>query len=255
MPDINPEYTGAFTGAGDLFGLFSDKPAAKDLLKYLTTAEAQQIWVDRRRRLSANTKVTSYPDEVSKRSAEILTGAKIFRFDGGDLMPTAMNDAFFRAMVDYAEDPSTARPDPRQARRQVPAGAYAALTRSQPGSRPAGSPSDLWRRRRRWGNGSSPRRSSWWASRWSSIGYICHSSGCCDSCLRSAGPRIRPWLWIAPALAFLFVFLIYPTINTIVLSFMDKFSKNFVGLENYLWFFGDPRHPRGAPTACCGSCS
>ena len=33
---------------------------------------------------------------------------------------------------------------------------------------------------------------------------------------------------------------IYPTINTIVLSFMDKFSKNFVGLDNYLWFFGDP---------------
>ena len=52
--------------------------------------------------------------------------------------------------------------------------------------------------------------------------------------------RIRPWLWIAPTLAFLFVFLIYPTINTVVLSFMDKFSRNFVGLENYLWFIGDP---------------
>jgi alpha-glucoside transport system permease protein len=51
--------------------------------------------------------------------------------------------------------------------------------------------------------------------------------------------RVRPWLWIAPALAFLVVFLIYPTINTVVLSFMDKFSKNFVGLENYIWFFGD----------------
>jgi alpha-glucoside transport system permease protein len=51
---------------------------------------------------------------------------------------------------------------------------------------------------------------------------------------------IRPWLWIAPTLAFLVVFLIYPTINTIVLSFMDKFSKNFVGLDNYIWFFGDP---------------
>ncbi|MFL5726164.1 MAG: carbohydrate ABC transporter permease [Chloroflexota bacterium] len=51
--------------------------------------------------------------------------------------------------------------------------------------------------------------------------------------------RIRPWLWIAPALAFLVVFLIYPTINTLVLSFMDKFSRTFVGLDNYLWFFGD----------------
>jgi alpha-glucoside transport system substrate-binding protein len=106
MPDINPDFAGAFTGAGDLFGLFSDKAAAKDLLKYLTTAEAQQIWVDRGGALSGNTKVTTYPDEVSQRSAEILTGAKIFRFDGGDLMPQAMKAAFFRAMVDYTEDPS-----------------------------------------------------------------------------------------------------------------------------------------------------
>jgi alpha-glucoside transport system substrate-binding protein len=106
MPDLNPEFAGAFTGAGDLFGLFSDKPAAKDLLKYLTTAEAQQIWVDRGGALSANTKVTNYPDEVSKRSAETLTSAKIFRFDGGDLMPNAMKAAFFRAMVDFAEDQS-----------------------------------------------------------------------------------------------------------------------------------------------------
>jgi alpha-glucoside transport system substrate-binding protein len=53
MPDIDPAYAGAFTGSGDLFGLFSDKPAAKDLLKYLVTAEAQQIWVDRGGALSA----------------------------------------------------------------------------------------------------------------------------------------------------------------------------------------------------------
>jgi alpha-glucoside transport system substrate-binding protein len=105
MPDINPEYAGAFTGAGDLFGLFSDKEAAKDLLKYLVTAEAQQIWVSRGGALSGNTSVTEYPDEVSRRSAEILGSAEIFRFDGGDLMPAAMNAAFFRAMVDFAENP------------------------------------------------------------------------------------------------------------------------------------------------------
>lgn len=104
MPDINPAYAGAFTGAGDLFGLFSDKAAAKDLLKYLVTAEAQQIWVSRGGALSGNTKVTEYPDAVSKRSAEILGTAKIFRFDGGDLMPNAMKAAFFKSMVDFAEN-------------------------------------------------------------------------------------------------------------------------------------------------------
>jgi alpha-glucoside transport system substrate-binding protein len=104
MPDMSAEYAGAFTGAGDLFGLFSDKPAAQDLLKYLVTPEAQQIWVDRCGALSGNTEVTTYPDEVSQRSAETLGSAEIFRFDGGDLMPLAMKAAFFRAMVDFTEN-------------------------------------------------------------------------------------------------------------------------------------------------------
>ena len=47
---------------------------------------------------------------------------------------------------------------------------------------------------------------------------------------------IRPWLWLLPALLFLFVFLVYPTINTIVLSFQDRFSKEFVGTRNYEYF-------------------
>ncbi|HEU0236335.1 MAG TPA: extracellular solute-binding protein [Candidatus Limnocylindrales bacterium] len=106
MPDINPSYAGAFTGAGDLFGMFNDTPAARDLLKYLVTAEAQQIWVSRGGALSGNTKVTEYPDEVSARSAAALGSAKIFRFDGGDLMPTALQSAFFKAMVDFTQDQS-----------------------------------------------------------------------------------------------------------------------------------------------------
>jgi len=50
-------------------------------------------------------------------------------------------------------------------------------------------------------------------------------------------PRLRPWLWLLPALLFLTVFLVYPTINTVILSFQDKFSRNFVGLLNYQYFF------------------
>jgi alpha-glucoside transport system permease protein len=49
--------------------------------------------------------------------------------------------------------------------------------------------------------------------------------------------RVRPWLWLLPALAFLVVFLIYPTINTLVLSFQDRFSREFIGFANYQYFF------------------
>lgn len=106
MPDINPAFSGALTGAGDLFGMFNDTPQARALMAYLVTPEAQAIWVERGGALSANSKVTTYPDEISKRSAELLASAGVFRFDGSDLMPVAMNDAFWKAILDYVNDPS-----------------------------------------------------------------------------------------------------------------------------------------------------
>lgn len=51
-------------------------------------------------------------------------------------------------------------------------------------------------------------------------------------------PRLRPWLWLAPALAFLVVFLVYPTIGTIIRSFQNKAGTKFIGLDNFTWFFG-----------------
>ena len=50
-------------------------------------------------------------------------------------------------------------------------------------------------------------------------------------------PRIRPWLWVAPALLLLAVYLIYPTINTAYLSLLNSDSNAFVGLENYSYVF------------------
>lgn len=48
--------------------------------------------------------------------------------------------------------------------------------------------------------------------------------------------RLRPWVWLAPAVGFLAIFLVYPTIYTLYLSFLDKFSKEFVGIDNYVYF-------------------
>lgn len=54
---------------------------------------------------------------------------------------------------------------------------------------------------------------------------------------RRVSTAVRPWLWLAPALAFLGVFLVYPTLATIFRSFQDRRGEAFVGLENYTWFF------------------
>jgi alpha-glucoside transport system permease protein len=51
-------------------------------------------------------------------------------------------------------------------------------------------------------------------------------------------PGLRPWLWLLPGVVFLGVFLVYPTITTLVLSLQDKRSEAWVGLDNYLDLFG-----------------
>jgi alpha-glucoside transport system permease protein len=53
-------------------------------------------------------------------------------------------------------------------------------------------------------------------------------------------PRLRPWLWLLPALLLLGLFLIYPTIATAIRSLQDKNIANpqFIGLANYQYFFG-----------------
>jgi alpha-glucoside transport system substrate-binding protein len=108
FPDINASFTGSVTGGGDLFGMFNDTPQAQSLVKWLLTAEAQQIWVERGGFISGNKGVPldKYPDESSKKSAEILQNAQTFRFDASDQFPGAMNDAFFKAVVSFAQDQS-----------------------------------------------------------------------------------------------------------------------------------------------------
>jgi alpha-glucoside transport system permease protein len=69
------------------------------------------------------------------------------------------------------------------------------------------------------------------------VGYILLVELIVGRLPRRVGPRVRPWLWLAPALAFMGVFLVYPTIATIIRSFQNRRGDEFIGLENYAWFF------------------
>jgi alpha-glucoside transport system permease protein len=50
---------------------------------------------------------------------------------------------------------------------------------------------------------------------------------------------VRPFAFVGPAVVLLAIFLLYPTINTIVLSFQDTRGESFVGFENYVKVFTD----------------
>jgi len=57
---------------------------------------------------------------------------------------------------------------------------------------------------------------------------------------QGAGYLFQLIVFTAPAAILLLTGLIYPTIATLYQSFFDKTTKNFVGLENYLWVFTNP---------------
>ena len=50
---------------------------------------------------------------------------------------------------------------------------------------------------------------------------------------------IRPWLFLGPALILLTLYLVYPVLQTIWLSFHDNAGDKFVGMKNYAWAFND----------------
>jgi alpha-glucoside transport system permease protein len=50
---------------------------------------------------------------------------------------------------------------------------------------------------------------------------------------------LRPYVFVGPAIVVLSVFLIYPVINTILLSFRNAQGQDFVGLDNYEFVFTD----------------
>ena len=51
---------------------------------------------------------------------------------------------------------------------------------------------------------------------------------------------ILPWLFTGPALLLLGVFLVYPVIQTVILSFFNSDGVDFVGVRNYQWAAQDP---------------
>lgn len=107
FPKFASQTTSATEMAGDLFGMFKDTPQSRALMRYLVTPEAQAIWVQRGGAISPNKQVplSLYPDDLSRKAAQILTTADVAAFDASDLMPEAMNNAFWKGILDYVQNP------------------------------------------------------------------------------------------------------------------------------------------------------
>jgi alpha-glucoside transport system substrate-binding protein len=107
--DFMPWPGGAVTGGANIAYAFNANPATCSFLSYLAGADAQTVWVKRGGFTSLNKKVSpdSYPDAVSKKAAQQLATAKTFRFDLDDAIGGAAQQAEFKGITQYLQQPQT----------------------------------------------------------------------------------------------------------------------------------------------------
>jgi len=104
LPPIDAKYGKPVLGAGDIYAMFSDRPETRAVIQYFSTGDSVKGWAIAGGAISPHkdSSLDWYGDPVTKKVAEILQGATVFRFDGSDLMPGAVGaGSFWKSMTDY----------------------------------------------------------------------------------------------------------------------------------------------------------
>jgi alpha-glucoside transport system substrate-binding protein len=103
----------AVMGGGDLAVLLDDTEAGQELIKFLATPEAAEVWAGLGGYISPNKNVdiSAYTDPVDQRVAQALIDAgDSTRYDLSDLQPTAFGattgEGIWGILTDFVSDPS-----------------------------------------------------------------------------------------------------------------------------------------------------
>jgi alpha-glucoside transport system substrate-binding protein len=107
FPTINSEYEGAVTGSGDIVVMFNDTPAARSFMNYMADGANWAPWAEQGGFTTPSSALdaSAYPSDLIAGTAEQLTEASVFRFDADDMMPAELQNAYFQAVVQYAQNP------------------------------------------------------------------------------------------------------------------------------------------------------
>jgi alpha-glucoside transport system substrate-binding protein len=107
FPQVGSSQEGLVVGGGDVASAFVNNEDVKKLLEYLSTPEAGQIWVSTGAIASPNEAVpeSAYPNELVKKEAAQLKDAKVFRFDGSDLLPGTLGQNFGTLLQNVIKNP------------------------------------------------------------------------------------------------------------------------------------------------------
>lgn len=115
FPSFGQSRQPVYEVAGDMMGIFHDSPAADRFLAFVAGSAAQTKWPTQQpaSAFSANRQATTQlgatvyaKNKVAKGVDDRLTNpAATLCFDASDLMPDAMTNAFYRAVLEYVQDP------------------------------------------------------------------------------------------------------------------------------------------------------
>lgn len=95
------------TVGGDTVVVFNDTPTSRSFVRYLAQGGSWRPWVEAGGFTTPNKSVAleSYPDPLAQKAARQLTEADPVRFDADDLMPAEVQQAFWRGILEYVQDP------------------------------------------------------------------------------------------------------------------------------------------------------
>jgi alpha-glucoside transport system substrate-binding protein len=109
FPEIDPQYGKPVVGGGDLAAVFNDTPEVRELMKFLASKEANEVWASAEKGavISPNTQVSlDIYAPLTRLEAEGVLGAAILVFDGSDLAdPAVGGDAMFTGLQDFIDNP------------------------------------------------------------------------------------------------------------------------------------------------------
>jgi len=104
LPALNDQYGAPMEGGGDIMTAFADRPEVRAVMQYFSTFDGIKGWIEQGGAIAPqnDSDLTVYTTAMDKEVAQTLLSAKAVRFDGSDLMPSAVGaGTFWKAMTDF----------------------------------------------------------------------------------------------------------------------------------------------------------
>lgn len=99
LPPIDPAYGNPYLGAGDIYGIFKghDRDEVKATLEFFTHGESLKFWLGQGGAMfpGKDADPAWYKSATDAKIAGFVANATTFRFDGSDLMPSAVGAGTF----------------------------------------------------------------------------------------------------------------------------------------------------------------